>query len=289
MIRAQAADFAARNLHEAESELEKLVRSRLHDRRRVAADRRRRARRVQPRPHQGLAQRRAQGPDLHRGQPARRLRRPGPQARRVPRAPADPPQEGLHPARRARAAACCARFTDLRTGDFIVHEDHGIARFAGFDTKTVAGITRDYLNLEFQGDDKVFMPVDQLAKISRYLGADGGAPTLSKLGGTRWDKVKARARRAAQELAGELLNLYAERKRRKRPPVPGVLRGAARPRGQLPVPRDARPARRDRQRDRRHGVRAPDGPPDLRRRRLRQDRGGAARGGQGGVATASRC
>ena len=58
------------------------------------------------------------------------------------------------------------------------------------------------------------MPVDQLAKISRYLGADGGAPTLSKLGGTRWDKVKARARRAAQELAGELLNLYAERKRR---------------------------------------------------------------------------
>ena len=59
------------------------------------------------------------------------------------------------------------------------------------------------------------MPVDQLAKISRYLGADGGAPTLSKLGGTRWDKVKARARRAAQELAGELLNLYAERKRRR--------------------------------------------------------------------------
>src|SRR5690349_15624528 len=59
------------------------------------------------------------------------------------------------------------------------------------------------------------MPVDQLAKISRYLGADGGAPTRSKLGGTRWDKVKARARRAAQELAGELLNLYAERRKRR--------------------------------------------------------------------------
>ena len=59
------------------------------------------------------------------------------------------------------------------------------------------------------------MPVDQLAKISRYVGADGNAPTLSKLGGTRWDKIKARARRAAQELAGELLNLYAERKRRR--------------------------------------------------------------------------
>ena len=117
------------------------------------------------------------------------------------------------PTRRGRGLL--RSFTDLRTGDHIVHEDHGIARFAGFDTKTVAGVTRDYLNLEFQGDDKVFMPVDQLAKISRYLGADGGAPTLSKLGGTRWDKVKARARRAAQELAGELLNLYAERKRRR--------------------------------------------------------------------------
>ena len=59
------------------------------------------------------------------------------------------------------------------------------------------------------------MPVDQLAKISRYVGADGNAPSLSKLGGKRWDTIKARARRAAQELAGELLNLYAERKRRR--------------------------------------------------------------------------
>ena len=59
------------------------------------------------------------------------------------------------------------------------------------------------------------MPVDQLAKISRYVGADGSRPPLSKLGGTRWDTIKARARRAAQELAGELLNLYAERQRRR--------------------------------------------------------------------------
>jgi transcription-repair coupling factor (superfamily II helicase) len=109
-------------------------------------------------------------------------------------------------------------FTDLRTGDIVVHEDHGIARFAGFQTRTIASITRDYLFLEYQGDDRVFVPTDQLAKISRYLGAgaDGGAggPPLSKLGGTRWEAMKARARRAAQELAGELLNLYAERRRR---------------------------------------------------------------------------
>ncbi len=105
-------------------------------------------------------------------------------------------------------------FTDLRTGDIVVHEDHGVARFAGFETRTIADVTRDYLYLEYQGDDKVFVPTDQLAKISRYVGAGGEHPPLSKLGGTRWDTMKARARRAAQELAGELLSLYAERRRR---------------------------------------------------------------------------
>jgi transcription-repair coupling factor (superfamily II helicase) len=107
-------------------------------------------------------------------------------------------------------------FAELRTGDIVVHEDHGVARFAGFDTKTVAGVTRDYLNLEYAGSDRVFMPVEQLAKISRYVGGGGeNGPALSKLGGTRWDTLKARARKAAQEMAGELLNLYAERKRRE--------------------------------------------------------------------------
>src|SRR5437764_1812171 len=105
-------------------------------------------------------------------------------------------------------------FADLRTGDIVVHEDHGVARFAGFDTKTVSGVTRDYLDLEFQGSDRVFMPTEQLAKISRYVGAGAEHPPLSKLGGSRWEQLKARARRAAQELAGELLNLYAERRRR---------------------------------------------------------------------------
>jgi len=106
-------------------------------------------------------------------------------------------------------------FADLRAGDYVVHEDHGVARFAGFETRTVAGVTRDYLLLEYQGDDRVYAPTDQFAKISRYVGAGAGEPTLSKLGGTRWDTLKARARHAAQELAGELLALYVERRRRE--------------------------------------------------------------------------
>ncbi len=119
------------------------------------------------------------------------------------------------PARSERRRGVLRSFTDLRTGDIVVHEDHGVARFAGFDTKTIAGVTRDYLYLEYAGSDRVFVPVDQLAKISRYVGAGGEHPTLSKLGGSRWETMKARARRAAQDLAGELLNLYAERRRRE--------------------------------------------------------------------------
>jgi len=114
----------------------------------------------------------------------------------------------------ARRKGALRSFADLRTGDIVVHEDHGLARFAGFETKTVAGVTRDYLYLEYQGDDRVFVPSEQLAKISRYVGAGGAHPPLSKLGGKSWERLKARARRAAQELAGELLNLYAERRRR---------------------------------------------------------------------------
>jgi len=112
---------------------------------------------------------------------------------------------------RGRAAS----FADLRVGDYVVHEDHGIARFAGFETKTVGGVTRDYLELEYRGEDKVFAPTDQFAKITRYVGAGGEAPQLSALGSKRWEAVKSRAKRAARELAGELLNLYAERQARK--------------------------------------------------------------------------
>jgi transcription-repair coupling factor (superfamily II helicase) len=133
------------------------------------------------------------------------------------------PDHLLFHRRRGRAAArpsvgrrgALRSFADLRAGDYVVHEDHGIARFAGFETRTVAGVTRDYLYLEYDGDDRVYAPTDQFAKISRYVGAGGEHPRLSRLGGTRWDTLKARARHAAQELAGELLSLYVERRRRE--------------------------------------------------------------------------
>src|SRR3954463_3590997 len=217
-FRAQAADLAARSLKEAEPELEKLVRS---DYQTVVAWPRRGD---GERAAYNLARLRASWIDGDRPtQPqlsfAQANLRDGfiaaglrlaviPEHRLFPRKRAARPR----PSGRRRGAL--RSFADLRTGDIVVHEDHGIAEFAGFETKTVGGGTRDYLELQFAGTDRVFMPVDQLAKISRYVGAGGSHPPLSKLGGKSWETMKARARRAAQELAGELLNLYAERRRR---------------------------------------------------------------------------
>ncbi|MDQ3994988.1 MAG: transcription-repair coupling factor [Actinomycetota bacterium] len=104
-------------------------------------------------------------------------------------------------------------FADLRTGDHVVHEDHGIGKLLGFETKTVAAVTRDYLFLAFRGDDRLYVPHEQIGKVSRYVGADAHAPALSKLGGKAWQLVKTRARAGARELAGELLALYAQRQR----------------------------------------------------------------------------
>ena len=113
--------------------------------------------------------------------------------------------------RRFAAGTRLTTFFDVRPGDHVVHEDHGVARFAGIETRTVANVTRDYLLLEFRGDDRVFVPHDQIDKVSRYVGASGATPSLDKLGGTHWQTVKTRARTAVVEMAGELLQLYAAR------------------------------------------------------------------------------
>jgi transcription-repair coupling factor (superfamily II helicase) len=235
-LRAQAADTAARSIGEAEPELEKLVRSGY--RTVVAFPRRGEGERaaynlgrLKATWLQGESTAGASGvghqvlePSLRFATASLREGFVAPQLKL-----AVYPEHRLLRRRRADRAPDGARtgggitgtrrgalrsFTELRTGDIVVHEDHGVARFAGFETRTVAEVTRDYLYLEYQGDDRVFVPTDQLAKISRYVGAGGDHPPLSKLGGTRWETMKARARRAAQELAGELLNLYAERRRR---------------------------------------------------------------------------
>ena len=111
----------------------------------------------------------------------------------------------------ARLGRALQSFADLRTGDYVVHEDHGVGKLLGFETKEVADVTRDYLYLAFKGEDRLYVPHEQLPKVSRYIGSDARAPSLSKLGGKAWLNLKSRARASVRELAGELLSLYASR------------------------------------------------------------------------------
>ena len=97
----------------------------------------------------------------------------------------------------------------LSVGDAVVHVDHGIARYAGMTQREYGGATKEYLQLDFAGDDKIFLPADQIGRITRYSG--GPAPTLSRLGGTDWERTKSRVRRAVAELAEDLLEIYAVR------------------------------------------------------------------------------
>ena len=134
------------------------------------------------------------GPRLRRRARAARVRLARPRGRPAARHAGLPPPRAARRADRPRARES---FSDLRTGDYVVHEDHGIGKLLGFETKEVAGVTRDYLLLAFRGDDRVFVPHEQIGKVSRYIGADAKAPTLSKLGGKAWDNLKARAREAS--------------------------------------------------------------------------------------------
>jgi transcription-repair coupling factor (superfamily II helicase) len=116
---------------------------------------------------------------------------------------------------RPKVAMELSSFRDLRKGDYVVHEDHGVGRFEGISTKTVAGVTRDYLDLSYRDKDMLYVPHDQISKVMRYVGAGGTAPSLSKLGGTAWENLKSRVRKAARQVAGELLHLYALRQASK--------------------------------------------------------------------------
>ncbi|MGH2417252.1 MAG: CarD family transcriptional regulator, partial [Candidatus Limnocylindria bacterium] len=97
----------------------------------------------------------------------------------------------------------------LAPGDHVVHVDHGIARYVGMTQRTFGDDVKEYLQLDFAGTDKIFLPADQIGRITRYAG--GPAPALSKLGGTEWERTKTRVRRAVGDLARELIEIYAAR------------------------------------------------------------------------------
>ncbi len=113
--------------------------------------------------------------------------------------------------RKGTAKDFLSSFSELKDGDHVVHADHGIARYHGLvhlKTKQVEG---DYLHLEYAGGDKLYVPVERIEKIQKYIGAEGYGPRLDKMGGNAWEKAVLKARAAVEELAGELLKIYASR------------------------------------------------------------------------------
>ena len=101
---------------------------------------------------------------------------------------------------------------DLKQGDLVVHTEHGIGRYEGLTKLKLDNSTNDYLLIIYKDDDKLYMPVERMSLIQKYMGVDGIVPLLDKMGGKTWQRVKDKVKRSAEKIAGELLKLYAARR-----------------------------------------------------------------------------
>jgi transcription-repair coupling factor (superfamily II helicase) len=110
-----------------------------------------------------------------------------------------------------RRAARDAFLSDLLVGDYVVHIEHGIGIYRGLAKLTLDGVEREYLHLDYAEGDKLYVPTDQIDRVSRYIGVGEAAPTLTRLSGMDWERAKARAKKAVQQIARDLLDLYAAR------------------------------------------------------------------------------
>lgn len=104
-----------------------------------------------------------------------------------------------------------AAYADLQTGDWVVHVDHGIGRFLGLVHRVIEGLEREYLSVEYDDGDQLFVPVHQADRLTRYIGPDGRDPSLTKLGTTAWKNARERVEQAVAAVAEDLLDLYAKR------------------------------------------------------------------------------
>lgn len=120
------------------------------------------------------------------------------------------------PAAKTKAATFLSSLDDLNVGDFVVHVQHGIARYEGLRRLEVQEFESDYLILAFAGGDKLYVPLDRMNQVQRYRGADGHAPRLDRLGGTSWARTTARVKKDIEAMAQELVQLYARRELAKR-------------------------------------------------------------------------
>ncbi|WP_026693216.1 transcription-repair coupling factor [Peribacillus kribbensis] len=106
-------------------------------------------------------------------------------------------------------------YSELKAGDYVVHVNHGIGKYLGLETLMINGVHKDYLHVRYQGTDKLYIPVDQIDLVQKYVGSEGKEPKLYKLGGSDWKKVKSKVQSSVQDIADDLIKLYAEREAAK--------------------------------------------------------------------------
>ncbi|MEL0539351.1 transcription-repair coupling factor [Staphylococcus debuckii] len=102
-------------------------------------------------------------------------------------------------------------YQDLKIGDYVVHVHHGVGRYLGVETLEVGDVHRDYIKIQYKGTDQLFVPVDQMDQVQKYVASEDKTPRLNKLGGTEWKKTKAKVQQSVEDIADELIELYRER------------------------------------------------------------------------------
>ena len=102
-------------------------------------------------------------------------------------------------------------YQELKVGDYVVHVNHGIGRYMGIETLCVGGVHKDYLHIKYAGNDKLYVPIEQIDLVQKYIGADEKEPKIYHLGGNEWNRVKNRVRSAVKDIAEDLIKLYAKR------------------------------------------------------------------------------
>jgi len=102
-------------------------------------------------------------------------------------------------------------YSELKVGDYVVHVNHGIGKYLGIETLQINGVHKDYLHLKYQGSDKLYVPVEQIDLVQKYVGSESKEPKIYKLGGNEWKRVKRKVESSVQDIADDLIKLYAER------------------------------------------------------------------------------
>ena len=120
-----------------------------------------------------------------------------------------------HGVAKAHQGERLSHFREIKPGDYVVHVNHGIGKYLGVETLEVAGVHKDYLHIKYGGDDKLYVPTEQVNLLQKYIGAEGEVPRLHRMGGTEWAKAKARAKKSVEDIAKQLIEIYAKRRQAK--------------------------------------------------------------------------